>query len=151
MTYNNPKAACGTYQDNELTSLTPVQIVARLYLALEHDLVFAKKAIALGERAAMGEKLGHALAIIGELQTGLNFEEGGEITANLYSLYLYITTEISKANLKCDSGALDNAINTVKPLAEAWSELAYPQKERIGQRMGARPMAAGAVAFHATF
>ncbi len=153
MAYNNAKTACGTYQQRELTSLTPVQIIARLYQALDQDLVLAQKAILAADRAVQGEKISHALAIVGELQANLDMEKGGEIAANLGDLYFYLVTEISKANAHNDTAGLENALNTIKPLTEAWVELAAQKKETANVLAGgARPTeTASAVAFQATF
>lgn len=152
MTYNNPRKACGIYQQTDLTSLTPVQIVARLYEALENDLHLAQKALLDSERNIMGEKLSHALAIIGELQTALDFKSGGEIAENLHSLYNFVISAISKANLTGGEESLNSAINTIQPLAEAWSELAGQKKSSIvPMNIGSRPEAVSAIAFNATF
>jgi flagellar secretion chaperone FliS len=153
MTYSNPKKACNTYQKSELTTLTPAQIIARLYQALYQDLVLAQNAMLEVNRVVQSEKTGHALAIVGELQANLNMEEGGEIAANLNDLYFYLMTEISKANIHNDIKSLKNAMKTVKPLTEAWVELAAPKKETHNCNVnGARPIeATRAVAFQATF
>ena len=152
MTYTNPKKACSTYQKNDVTTLAPVQIVARLYLALDRDLNEAKQAGIAGKKTLMGEKISHALAIIGELQTGLDFDKGGEISVNLNSLHNFFFAEISKANLTKNGDGLTTAIETLQPLVEAWSELALTKKAKVAPKMGAKPMiATSAVAFHATF
>jgi flagellar secretion chaperone FliS len=152
--YHKQKAVCGAYQKNELDNLTPVQIVARLYQALELSLKRGREAIIAGDPATKGEQLGRALAIIGELQAALNLEEGGEIGGNLNNLYFYLTAEITKVNLANDVLGLDNAIVTVKPLTEAWVELAAG-KVKVASKspsVGGRSVEAKQqVAFQATF
>lgn len=152
--YSNQKAACGTYKKNDLTNLTPVQIISRLYQALDLDLTLARKAIIEEKRTLQGERLSHALAIIGELHANLNYEDGGEIAANLSDLYFYLTTEITRANLQSDVSILDKLFKTVRPLAETWLEMAANEKKepQIVPARGGKPAeVARAVAFNATF
>lgn len=125
---NQQKKACSTYKQNELNNLDPAEIVARLYQALGSSLITARDAIGTGDKKVQGEKVSHALAIITELHSALNMEEGGEISANLNDLYYYLTTEITQGNIASDPDMFDNAIRTVEPLAEAWMTLAANRK-----------------------
>jgi len=150
--YHKQQAVCGAYQKNDLVNLTPVQIVSRLYQAMELSLKRAREAFIAGDFALKGEQLGRALAIVGELQAALNMEEGGEIGENLNNLYFYLIDEISKANLSNDEKHFDNAIITVKPLTEAWVELAAGKDKEESVGAGGRPLEVRQqVAFQATF
>lgn len=150
--YQNQKAACGMYQRNELANLTPVQIVARLYQKLDQSLRLGREALVAGEVGPQGEQLGLSLAIVGELQGTLNHDEGGEIAANLDDLYSYLFKEITHANIAKDVTRLDNAINTVRPLLEAWVELAADSKKVETAGVGGHHVEAKQqVAFQATF
>lgn len=151
--YQSQKAACGTYQRNELVNLTPVQIVARLFQKLDLSLRMGREALVADKVGPQGEQLGLSLAIIGELQGALNHDEGGEIAANLDGLYSYLFKEITHANIRKDVARLDIAINTVKPLVEAWVELAADRKkvETAGVASGQPVERAQPVAFQATF
>ncbi|MBC8317232.1 MAG: flagellar export chaperone FliS [Desulfobulbaceae bacterium] len=150
--YQSQKAVCGAYQKNDLANLTPGQIIARLYQALELSLKRARGALVDRDVSRQGEQMSRALAIIGELQSSLNLEAGGEIGENLNNLYFYLIEEISKANLSKDVKHLDNSIATVKPLTEAWVELAEGKANENSVRTGGRPVEARPrVAFQATF
>ena len=150
--YQSQKAACGTYQKNEVVNLTPVQIVARLLQKLELTLRMGRESLIAGEVGPQGEKLGLSLAIVGELQGSLDHEKGGEIAANLNDLYSYLMKEITYANVTKDVGRLDDAIKTVTPLVEAWVELAADSKKDENVSIGGQPVErAQAVAFQATF
>ncbi len=117
---NNFNNSYSAYQRNEIINLTPIEIVVRLYQALESSLYAAKEAISNGQTAIRGEKLSHALSIVGELQASLNFREGGEIAESLYDLYGFMTKEILFANMKNDTDRIDNVLKTLKPLFDAW-------------------------------
>ena len=136
--YQNQQKACSTYKQNELNNLDPAEIVARLYQALGTSLVTARDAIIAGERKVQGENVSRALAIITELHSALNMEEGGDISANLNDLYYYLTSEITQGNISNDPAMLDNAIRTVEPLTEAWVTLAANRKAEMTDTLAAR-------------
>ncbi|MBU1638968.1 MAG: flagellar export chaperone FliS [Proteobacteria bacterium] len=129
--YQNQKKACSAYKQNEFNNLDPAEIVARLYQALGSSLIKARNAIGTEDRKVQGENVSRALAIITELHSALNMEEGGEISANLNDLYFYLTSEITRGNIGNDSGMMDNAIRTVEPLTEAWVTLAANRKAEL--------------------
>lgn len=131
--YQNQRKACSAYKQNELNNLDPAEVVARLYQALGASLVTARDAILAGQTKVQGENVSRALAIITELHSALNMEEGGEISANLSDLYFYLTTEITHGNIAGDAGMLDNAIRTVEPLTEAWVTLAANRRAGAGE------------------
>ena len=69
-----------------------------------------------------GRNIQKALDIIYELNTVLNMEDGGEIAANLRSLYNFMTRHLTQANIKCDprwcarsSPSLKNSIRAGAP------------------------------------
>ncbi|HID97390.1 MAG TPA: flagellar export chaperone FliS [Thermodesulfobacteriaceae bacterium] len=131
--YNSQRIAYSAYQRNDILNLTPGEIIARLYMALERALISAREDLEKGTAAAKGENIGKAVAIIGELQASLNIEEGGEIAERLHALYSYLIYEITMANLKNDGSKLDDVIRIVEPLAEAWITLG--DGERYGKGM----------------
>ncbi|MBU0681140.1 MAG: flagellar export chaperone FliS [Proteobacteria bacterium] len=94
-------------------------------------MIKARNAIGTEDRKVQGENVSRALAIITELHSALNMEEGGEISANLNDLYFYLTSEITRGNIGNDSGMMDNAIRTVEPLTEAWVTLAANRKAEL--------------------
>jgi len=130
--YARPNNMYRAYQQNDILTLPPVAIIERLYQAMERSLQTAKDAIEKGQPAIKGEKLGHALAIIGELQASLDMKNGGEISSNLYDLYSFATERLLMANIKDDVAMIDEVIRTMKPLSEAWTDLRKEQHSTAG-------------------
>jgi flagellar protein FliS len=131
--YARPNNMYRAYQQNDILTLSPVAIIERLYQAMERSLIAAKDAMEKGQPAIKGEKLGHALAIIGELQASLDMEKGGEIATNLYDLYSFATHRLLMANMKDDTAIIDEVLRTMQPLSEAWTTL---RMENRGQETG---------------
>jgi flagellar protein FliS len=62
--------------------------------------------------------------IITELMVSLDFDQGGEIAKNLFSLYTWFSKELLEANIKQDSRRLTVIRNMIGDLRAAWSEIA---------------------------
>jgi flagellar protein FliS len=62
--------------------------------------------------------------IITELMVSLDFDQGGEIAKNLFSLYTWFNKELLEANIKQDSRRLTIIRNMISDLRSAWSEIA---------------------------
>ena len=128
--YARPNNMYKAYQQNDILTLSPVAIIERLYQAMERSLYAAKDAVEKRQPAIKGEKLGHALAIIGELQASLDMNKGGEIAQNLYDLYTFSTARLLMANVRDDVAIIDEVIRTMKPLSEAWGHLRQEQQHK---------------------
>jgi flagellar protein FliS len=78
-----------------------------------------------GQIEVKGAAIGKAIRIIDEgLKASLNLAEGGEVAQNLSDLYAYITLRLTQANLRNDPAALDECVNLLKPVREAWLQIA---------------------------
>jgi flagellar protein FliS len=62
--------------------------------------------------------------IITELMVSLDFEQGGDIAKNLFSLYNWFNQELLEANVKQDMRRVTIIRNMVNELRGAWSEIA---------------------------
>ena len=53
----------------------------------------------------------------------LDFKNGGEISANLDSLYEYMMLRLVQANMKNDPEIIDEVLLLIKEVSEGWSEI----------------------------
>jgi flagellar secretion chaperone FliS len=85
----------------------------------------ARGAMHEGDIEAKARAIRKALDIIGEgLRASLNVEAGGEIAQNLDKLYGYIELRLTHANLRNDLVALEECVGLLRPLQEAWLQIA---------------------------
>lgn len=70
-----------------------------------------------------GENISSAISIIGALRDSLDHEVGGEIAANLESLYEYMTHRLVEANLKNNAGALTEVHSLLLEIKSAWDAI----------------------------
>jgi flagellar protein FliS len=61
--------------------------------------------------------------IITELMVSLDFEQGGEISKNLFSLYTWFNQELFEGNISRDPWKVQNVRNMMNELRGAWNEV----------------------------
>ena len=72
-----------------------------------------------------------AQGIVCELQTALDFEQGGAIASSLDSLYNYVKSRMVQADLGKDLAAMDEVAGILIELKSAWEE-AFRSLEKNG-------------------
>ncbi|NOY85478.1 MAG: flagellar export chaperone FliS [Nitrospirae bacterium] len=120
-----------------VASADPHGLVLMLLEGAISSLVFARKEIDAGNISAKGEAISKAIRIISELDTSLNIEAGGEIAANLRTLYDYMGTSLLEANLKNDVRKLVEVVQLLSELKTAWLGIAdevRPKKHLVGEK-----------------
>ena len=76
------------------------------------------------------EDLHNIRTIISELLGCLDHESGGELTASLHQLYVFILRELSAAGFEGDSARLENAISVAEQLYEGFFDAFTPEETR---------------------
>lgn len=120
-----------------VASADPHGLVLMLLEGAISSLVFARKEIDAGNISAKGEAISKAIRIISELDTSLNIEAGGEIAANLRTLYDYMGTSLLEANLKNDVRKLVEVVQLLSELKTAWLGIAdevRPKKHLVREK-----------------
>jgi len=64
------------------------------------------------------------MAIISELQSTLNLEEGGVVATELDKLYTHMTTRLLEANATRDRTPIDEVAALMRTLRDAWAQIA---------------------------
>lgn len=115
-----------------VSEASPHKLVQMLFDGLIQSINGARGALARGEISEKGRLIGKCVRILEEgLKAGLNQENGGELAANLLSIYDFCIIELTKANLHNDSEALDMVLKTIEPVASAWHEIADSSTSNI--------------------
>ncbi|MGQ9688656.1 MAG: flagellar export chaperone FliS [Desulfobaccales bacterium] len=119
------------YITTQVGTADRLQLVIMLYDGALSFLGQAREKMASQDAAGKGLLIGRALDIIAELNASLNFQAGQELAANLFHLYNFLISHLTKANLNWDITALDEAVAILQQLREAWVEVA--QRARRGE------------------
>ncbi|MAT83623.1 MAG: flagellar export chaperone FliS [Gammaproteobacteria bacterium] len=103
---------------------SPHQLVKMLVDGAVERVVQARGAMERGMTARKGERIGKAISIVDSLRASLDMEKGGEVAANLASLYDYIGRRLLHANLKNDAGALEEVLRLLREIQAGWDGIA---------------------------
>lgn len=83
----------------------------------------AKHAMQRGDYALKGAQISKAIAILGGLKDGLEFEKGGELAANLNDLYTYMETRLFEASANNEVAYLDEVNGLMSQIKSAWDQI----------------------------
>ncbi|AFU74843.1 flagellar protein [Borreliella afzelii HLJ01] len=110
-----------------------------LYDKAIQDLKVAKELIQDGNwqnGIKANEKIFHAQEIITELMSTLNFEQGGNISTNLLSIYSFLNKELENVLLKKEIHKIDNVIKQLQILNLAWKKLGKKENNITHNKLG---------------
>ncbi len=108
----------------------PHKLIALLLAGACERIRLAEACMHNGEQARRGKAIGEACAIVSHLSGSLDHEAGGEIAANLASLYDYLVRRLTEANLHNDVEALHESLALLVEIESAWSAI-QPATDRV--------------------
>ncbi len=126
------------YHNNSVQTASQEQILLMLY---DGAIRFVRQASDAIEANEWGDKLVYAdkaIAIITEFRNTLDHSVGGEIAANLDSLYEFMLREIVRAKVSNSSEPLKPVLRILNELRETWAEaIEIARKEAAQQQADA--------------
>ncbi len=111
------------YQNTNMAHVEQADPHTLIWLVMQHiigNLAAAKGAIERNEFEAKNKMLTKVIGLIGELQNSLDMEQGGEISDNLYSLYGYMISQVTQANIKNDPEPLAEVGTLIAEIKSGW-------------------------------
>ena len=114
------------YNQTHVQTRSPLELVVMLYDGELRFLDQAAEAMDANDMSAKAVALSRALAILAELQNTLNVSEGGELAAQLDALYTHATERLVDANVRRSSGPIREVAALLRPLRDAWAQVATP-------------------------
>jgi flagellar protein FliS len=123
--------ALATYKETKIKTAGQGQLIIMLYnTAVRHldEALFLLQTDDTGKKdPGKIEKVGKAIVktqeIISELMVSLDFEQGGDIAVNLFSLYTWFNRELMEANINHDAKRISIVRNHIENLRNAWQEI----------------------------
>jgi flagellar protein FliS len=114
-----------SYRQTQTQSATPLELVVMLYDGVLRFLDNARSAIERRDIPARRDAISRALAIVSELQSTLNMNEGGEIAGSLDRLYHYANMRLIDAAMRNDARAIDEVRSVFVTLREGWHAISH--------------------------
>lgn len=122
MSNQNPLNA---YRETNIKTASQGKLVLMLYDGAIKQLNIASSGLS-AEKPKL-DQISNAIIkaqdIITELMVSLDFERGGDISNNLYSLYIYFNRQLMQANVKKEKELISPVIDMLKDLKNAWIEV----------------------------
>lgn len=130
------QALSGMYRqvglETSITGASSHQLVTLLYNGFLDALTEARGAMQAKDVAAKGLAITRAIRIIDEgLKACLDVNAGGDLALNLRDLYTYVSLRLTQANLRNDSGALDECTQLIQTVRDAWVSIKPAQAEAV--------------------
>ena len=110
---------------------SPYQLVAMLFQKLLDNIATAKGAITQKNYAKKGAEISNAISIIGVLEASIDFKQGGEISNNLASLYLYCSEQLLVASSNNDIDKLNEVAQILIPIKSGWDAIPRENQEQV--------------------
>ena len=131
------KSASSTYKETKVTTASQGQLIVMLYDEAIRQLTAASDLLELnnsenkdpGRIEIIGKAIMKAEEIITELMVSLDFEQGGEISKNLFSLYTWFNRELLEANISHDKKRVLSVREMLLTLRNVWSEITKKASE----------------------
>ncbi|HWM07960.1 MAG TPA: flagellar export chaperone FliS [Solirubrobacteraceae bacterium] len=118
--YSAPTAA---YKQQSILTATPGQLVVMLYDGCLRFLHQSAHAMREGNIAEAGTRLARAEAIIDELLTTLDLEQGGVIASRLQGIYVFCLRHLMQARLERDAEMIEKVGELLSDLRESWTQV----------------------------
>ena len=136
------------YFENQVNTASPEQLMIMLYNGAIRFVGEAEEAMASRKIAYRGERISKVIAILSELSATLDHEIGGEIAANLESLYDYMIRTLLAANIQDDADKLAEVREMLSGLRDTWldaidkvrAEQAAEASESVAKKFEAAPV-----------
>lgn len=125
------------YKETHIKTASGGRLIIMIYDEAVRQLDYAIEA--LGRKNPKFDLASNAIIktqdLITELMVSLDFDKGGEIAQNLFSLYMFFNRQLMDANVKKDVDMLKNVLKFVSDLRDAWQQ-AINKTQVKGQSLG---------------
>lgn len=116
--------AASAYKRVSVDTSDPYTVVTMLFEGLLQSVAAARAALSRGDISTKCAQITRAVRLIDEgLKPALNLQQGGELAANLNSLYIYSMERLTLANSRNDDAVLAEVIRVIEPLAQGWKQM----------------------------
>jgi flagellar protein FliS len=109
---------------DSLIEAEPARRIVMLYDEAIAAIRIAGMAAASGDIEGRCNAVTAAMEIVGFLYMTLDSEQGGEVAANLGSIYAHVMAQLPRVNVYNDVETAERMVAMLEPLRDSWNELA---------------------------
>jgi len=115
--------AAARYKNVQVQTCSPAELVLLLLEGVLRFTQEADAAMAAGDRARAGERIGRTHAILEQLAAGLDPTHAPELCENLTGIYAFCMRRLVEANLKQDRSLLAEVPPVIRPIRDGWAQI----------------------------
>lgn len=120
---NSVNKYASVHAESVIDGASPHKLIQMLMSGFLMRVNAAKGGIERGDFQDKSVQISKAAAIVGGLIDGVDIEKGGDIAANLMSLYEYINAQLFKASAENSIEILDEVQALMKEIKQAWDSM----------------------------
>ena len=143
MTYQRP---WNSYRQISAQTASPGQLVLMLYEGAIRFLEKAMVGFELDDPAEFNQTINNNLIraqnIIGELNSTLNMDQGGELAHTLRRLYVYMDDRLLESNLRKTRDGIEDTLQRLTVLRDAWQQMLHGQAVATASYAGSASLCA---------
>ncbi|VAW73703.1 Flagellar biosynthesis protein FliS [hydrothermal vent metagenome] len=128
MSFSNARAALQQYKkinvNSQVEGASPHRLIQMLMEGALQKMYAARPLMEDGQLGPKAEQITWAISIIDGLRISLDKNVGGDIAQNLEDLYDYMVRRLVQANLTNDVTMVEEVIDLLKQIKEAWDAIA---------------------------
>lgn len=125
-----------TYKKQSVQTMTPVEVVIKMYSEIERQLAIGISHVESKEYAKSNDAFLKAQELLGALRGSLDMSV--PISGNLEQLYKFFQDEAVKANIHKDTEQIKKIIPMIAELRDAFTQISQMTKEEIEAQDKAR-------------
>ncbi len=118
-----PKAVAARYKATQVATCSPGDLLLLLMDGAIRFAAEADQAMARGDRARAGDRIGRCHAVIQELSAGLDPTDTTGLCANLTALYAFCMTRLLEANIAQDRKILAEVPTVIRPVRDGVAQV----------------------------
>ncbi|MCF7928918.1 MAG: flagellar export chaperone FliS [Spirochaetales bacterium] len=113
------------YKETNIKTAGPGKLILMLYdeAVRQLDIALDLMEKESKELDKVNNSLGKTQDIIAELMASLDFDKGGDIAQNLFSLYIFFNQQLMDANIHKSSDPIKKVRQMLVDLREAWGQV----------------------------
>jgi flagellar protein FliS len=115
--------------ESSLLTADPHQVILMMYDGLLESVAKVKGAIERKDLAVKSQMVTKAVNILSALDNSLDAESEPTISETFSKLYSYCIERLNDANVSLEIEALDEVVELIKPLRDAWREMPEESKQ----------------------
>ncbi|MBN2039961.1 MAG: flagellar export chaperone FliS [Spirochaetes bacterium] len=123
------------YKSTEINTANQGKLIVMLYDGAIKFLNIALNNMDIKTYDVVNTNILKAQDIITELLLSLNMKEGGEISSNLFNLYLYFKKRLLEANIQKSPEIVQEVLNHLTVMRDSWDKISAKETPTDGMNI----------------